>query len=221
MLAYWIILEMAGGSTSQTVLDQFGARSPGLGSWRLLPSIFLHAGLAHLLVNLMSLVVLGGAVESMAGTEFFLFAFLFAGVGGGFTSLTLNPGASSVGCSGAVCGLLAVLFFLTWWAPELTPHLEAPRRSGLTFSLIFVALLQCKPYQLDGHWADTAQHWGGLLFGFLSCLSLQRREGRIRVNRLMAVSLSAWLVLCALCYDPGPNASPKTGPQPRSSIFAE
>jgi len=98
------------------------------------------------------------------------------------------------------------------------PHIEAPQRSGLTFSLIFVALLRCRPYAVDGHWADTAQHWGGLIFGFLGCLALQRRDGRIGVNRIMAISLSAWVMVCALCYDPGiPEASP--GSQPGASNF--
>ena len=203
MLLVWCLLEWAGGSTSRIVLAQFGARGPGLGSWRLISSIFLHAGFMHLTINLISLLVIGGAVESMVGSEFFLFAFLFSGVGAGFTSLAVNPTATSIGCSGAVCGMLAVLFCLLWWAPELTPHLEAPRRSWLTFGLIFVAVLRCRPYALDGHWADTAQHWGGLIAGLLVCLALQRREGKICVNRLMATCLSLWLAMCALFYDTG------------------
>ena len=203
LFVVWIILNVAGGATSDKVLESFGARGPGQGSWRFLSSIFLHFDFFHLLFNALALLFLGSAVESIAGTGFFLLCFLFSGVGGGLASGLMNPSVISIGASGAVYGLVAALFYLLWWAPEKTPHLEARQRSIQTFLLIFVAVLGCQPSMLAGHWADTAQHWGGLLSGLIISLVLTRREGKIVMSRPMAASLVIWLSLAAVFCEPG------------------
>ena len=212
LCAGWVLLEMAGGSTSKSVLETFGARGPGQGSWRLITSIFLHYGWGHLLINVLSLFALGVAVESIAGSAFFLFVFFFSGVGGGLTSVLVNPQSVSVGASGACYGLLSALLFLLWWAPERTEHLEPPQRSLNTFFLIFLAVMGCKPTMMQGHWADTAQHWGGLLAGFLACLTLTRREGFICMRRGFALALTIWLAWAALVAQPPTPQDPFSSP---------
>lgn len=199
----YVLLNVMGASISEKILESFGARGPGQGSWRYLSSIFLHFDFLHLLFNALALLSIGAAVESIAGTGFFLLCFLFSGVGGGLASGLLNPAAISIGASGAVYGLVGALFYLLWWAPDRTPHLEARQRSMQTFLLIFVAVLGCKPSMLDGHWADTAQHWGGLLSGLIICLVLRRNEEKIVLSRPMAASLVVWMTLAAIFCIPG------------------
>ena len=48
--------------------------------FRLFTSIFLHAGLFHLVCNMYSLYVIGPQVESFYGKIKYLFIFLFSGI---------------------------------------------------------------------------------------------------------------------------------------------
>jgi len=76
--------------------------------WRLLTPVFIHAGLAHLFVNMYSLFVIGPAGEEMFGRVRFLAFYLLAGFAGAIFSLAFNP-SPSVGASGAIFGLLGML----------------------------------------------------------------------------------------------------------------
>ena len=76
--------------------------------WRLLTPVFIHAGLAHLFVNMYSLFVIGPAGEEMFGRVRFLAFYLLAGFAGAIFSLAFTP-SPSVGASGAIFGLLGML----------------------------------------------------------------------------------------------------------------
>jgi rhomboid protease GluP len=70
--------------------------------------VFIHAGLAHLFVNMYSLYVIGPACEELFGHVRFLAFYLLAGFGGAVFSLAFNP-SPSVGASGAIFGVLGML----------------------------------------------------------------------------------------------------------------
>lgn len=76
--------------------------------WRLITPVFIHAGLAHLFVNMYSLYVIGPTGEEMFGRPRFLAFFLLAGFAGAIFSMAFNP-SPSVGASGAIFGLLGML----------------------------------------------------------------------------------------------------------------
>jgi rhomboid protease GluP len=76
--------------------------------WRLITPVFIHAGLAHLFVNMYSLYVIGPSAEEMFGRLRFLCFFVLAGLGGAIFSLAFNA-SPSVGASGAIFGLLGML----------------------------------------------------------------------------------------------------------------
>ena len=81
--------------------------------WRLLSSLFVHAGLAHLLLNMFSLWLLGLLIEDRAGPLRLLLVYLASGVGGGLASLAWHTeGINSVGASGAIFGLYGFLLTL-------------------------------------------------------------------------------------------------------------
>jgi hypothetical protein len=65
-------------------------------SWRLYTYGFLHAGPAHLLMNMLFLGFIGLALETLLGAESIAALYLFAVVGGGTMSTFFSPGSASV-----------------------------------------------------------------------------------------------------------------------------
>jgi membrane associated rhomboid family serine protease len=79
--------------------------------WRILTSAFLHGGLMHLGVNMLSLWILGRFVEYALGpwriTLVYMISLVASGVGVVYFS---SPDAVTVGASGAIFGLFGALF---------------------------------------------------------------------------------------------------------------
>ena len=81
---------------------------------RLATSLFLHAGLLHLLGNMLFLWVFGRAVESAMGPARFVGFFLLCGAIAGAVHALMNPTSTvpTVGASGAISGLLGAYLAL-------------------------------------------------------------------------------------------------------------
>jgi membrane associated rhomboid family serine protease len=95
--------------------------------WTLLTSMFMHAGLMHLFVNMFSLYFLGSFLEVLIGRKRYIKIYILSGIFAGlfFTALSFlfgqgilakifsNPETFAVGASGAIFGLAGVLALLT------------------------------------------------------------------------------------------------------------
>lgn len=114
-------------SFSVTTLFRFGgnwapAVLAGHEYWRLVTSIFLHAGLWHIGFNLLALSMLGPTIEELFGRGRMLFFFMLTGViaslgsalSGSIWSLVVTGtfamagGGVSIGASGAILGLIGI-----------------------------------------------------------------------------------------------------------------
>jgi membrane associated rhomboid family serine protease len=84
--------------------------------WTPLTYMFLHAGVGHLLFNMLALFFLGPRVELQLGERDFLLLYLVSGLVAAAFSFVLAPGAPIVGASGAVYGVL--LAFALFWPHE-------------------------------------------------------------------------------------------------------
>ncbi len=73
--------------------------------WRLVTSGFLHANLIHIGFNCFILYQLGSLLEPVLGRLRFALVYFTAMLTGSFGVLLLDPGALTVGASGAVFGL--------------------------------------------------------------------------------------------------------------------
>ncbi len=134
--------------------------------WRLLTSVFVHAGALHIGLNMWVLWALGRTTERIFGGLGFALVYLVAGIGGSFASAFMHPGGNSVGASGAIFGIAgAFLAFLLRNRDRMDPVvLGSVRRNLLNFVLINLAIGFAIPM------IDQAAHVGGLVTGFVAGL---------------------------------------------------
>lgn len=82
--------------------------------WRPLTSMFLHAGVVHLLFNLICLLQVGTLVEGQVGGGKTLLFFLLSGLFSALCVMALTRTEDGLGASTAIFGLLGVLLVLFW-----------------------------------------------------------------------------------------------------------
>ena len=78
--------------------------------WILLTSMFLHAGINHILFNMYALLIFGPLLEQKIGPKKFLFIYLFSGIFAAFLSSFFYERA--LGASGAIMGIIGALIIL-------------------------------------------------------------------------------------------------------------
>lgn len=92
--------------------DVFGLSLNGIRHgfvWQFGTYMFLHAGVMHILLNMLMLYFMGPETERSMGSRHFLAMYLLSGVLGGLGWLLITPStfAPCIGASGAVFGVLA------------------------------------------------------------------------------------------------------------------
>jgi membrane associated rhomboid family serine protease len=141
--------------------------------YRLVTSGFLHTGWLHLGFNLFSLYIFSGVVEMGLGSFNFLLIYFASLIGGGLLSLLIhrNHGSySSVGASGAVCG---VMFASVALFPQMRISLFPLPFSipSWLFALLFVGFSIYGVRSRKDNIGHDA-HLGGALVGMLLSLIL-------------------------------------------------
>ena len=148
----------------------------------LVTSMFLHAGIAHIVGNMLFLWIFGDNVEAAFGHFWYLLFYFVCGVGSGLVHIAfnLNSHIPALGASGAISGVLGAYIVLE------------PRNRILT--LIFIFLVRVPAVIVLGWWfvlqflsgigslGSTVNggvavwaHIGGFLLGLLITLATKRR----------------------------------------------
>jgi membrane associated rhomboid family serine protease len=136
----------------------------------LLTYIFLHGNWAHLIVNCVSLLGAGMVVETDIGHLRFLGAFITSGIVAGLFHSLLNPSSSVpiIGASGAIFGVIAVLFLLMPF--KLTYALVIPLPAvavGLMLSIVELYSLYTPTDLTIAHDAHLAGFAFGCIYAFI------------------------------------------------------
>jgi membrane associated rhomboid family serine protease len=84
--------------------------------WTVVTYMFLHAGVWHLVFNMLALYFFGPRLETRLGGPHFLALYAISGLVGAVTSL-LTPSAAIVGASGAIFGVM--LGYARYWPRAL------------------------------------------------------------------------------------------------------
>jgi len=155
--------------------------------YRLVSSLFLHAGLIHLIFNSYALYMFGTIVESIFGSRRFTVIYLAAGFVGALLTQFFYPGVVSVGASGAIFGLIGLLFALG--LRKDTPRRLTPVTGTALLPMIIINLLL--GFTVPG--INNLAHIGGLATGFLFGLILTPFKIVIRQWSIL------WNVLAIAC----------------------
>jgi membrane associated rhomboid family serine protease len=121
----------------------------------------VHAGMIHLLFNMLVLWWLGGALERYAGSLRFGSIYFASVIWGAVGALLLSPNALTVGASGGIYGLMAALLVL-----------ERQRGIALLGSGVGVFLLLNLAITFIIPGISIGGHLGGLAGGFIAALVL-------------------------------------------------
>lgn len=132
--------------------------------YRLLTCIFLHAGFAHIICNMYSLIVIGPQVESFYGKLKYLFIFLVSGICGSILSLVFSSSnIVSVGASGAIFGLLGAIIYFGY-------HYRVYLGNVLKSQIIPVIILNLViGFMISG--IDNFAYIGGLIGGLFAAMA--------------------------------------------------
>ncbi len=77
--------------------------------YRLLTSIFLHSGGMHIVMNMLSLYIVGKMVEKLFSKTAYLSLYFISAFFGSFASMYIHVDSAGVGASGAIFGLFGAL----------------------------------------------------------------------------------------------------------------
>jgi len=139
--------------------------------WQVATYMFMHAGVSHILFNMLGVWMFGVELERTWGTRFFARFYAITGIGAGvtvvlasllpFAPLAETYRAVTVGASGALYGLL--MAFAIYF-----PH--RPILMFLVFPVpakYFVMIIGALAFWFSGGGVSNSAHLGGLLFGYL------------------------------------------------------
>jgi membrane associated rhomboid family serine protease len=141
--------------------------------WQLATYMFLHAGLFHILFNMLALWMFGAELERIWGTRYFLKFYLLTGIGAGALTVlfSLLPFGFAqqvqhsviVGASGAIFGLLLAYAMYFPERPILLIVFWVPAKWCVAI-LGAIALFSSLS---DAGGTANATHLGGLIVGYL------------------------------------------------------
>ena len=139
--------------------------------WTFLTSMFMHAGVGHLFVNMVSLIFIGSFLEKIIGRKryfwFYLISGLFAGLFFVLVAFLFKSGLGvfAVGASGALFGVGGLLMILTPNLPVYLMFIPIPikMKYAMPFMLIVLWLTS---FIGDIPIGNTA-HLGGFLVGII------------------------------------------------------
>jgi len=151
--------------------------------WRIFTAMFLHTGIPHIALNMLSLFFIGSAVEVMYGKWRYLLIYFLSGIIGGITFLliwlffpSLEPVGVAVGASGAIFGVFGALgaFYIV-----NRQALGAYGRGAIYNWLFWIALNLVFGFSIPG--IGIWDHIGGLIAGMLLGFLLMPRLGGRKV----------------------------------------
>lgn len=154
---------ITGGSSYSDVLLKYGANLGVLVKngeyFRLVTSMFLHAGVVHIFFNLYSLYIVGAKIEDFFGKWKFLLIYLLSGIAGNLLSIGFNSEVVSVGASGAIFGLFGALLYFGY---TYRGYIGSIIKSQILPIIIYNLILG---FVIPG--IDISAHIGGLIGGIL------------------------------------------------------
>jgi membrane associated rhomboid family serine protease len=186
------LAEVASGSgglgvEGSSLVREFGLFGPSVaeGEWyRLVGGGFLHAGVTHILFNMVALYFLGRLLEPAIGTPRFVALYLASLFGGAFGALLLDPNALTIGASGAIFGIFGAAFVIA-----------RERGFGSVASSIGVILLLNLAFSFGAAHVSLGGHLGGLVVGVICAVTIVAGDRGMLGRRAFRVEIAVMVFL--------------------------
>ncbi|MDL2326846.1 rhomboid family intramembrane serine protease [Bacteroidales bacterium OttesenSCG-928-A14] len=145
--------------------------------WAIVTSLFMHAGIWHLFVNMLMLYVMGRIFTQFLDDKKLLLTYFLGGIAGNllymlaynaFPVFAADIAQSyAVGASGSI---MAIMASITMYRPNYEMNLWIIGRVKLYWIMIFFVILDVLSIQSiqDGNAGGHIAHLGGVLYGCLS-----------------------------------------------------
>ncbi|MBU1086559.1 MAG: rhomboid family intramembrane serine protease [Candidatus Omnitrophica bacterium] len=135
--------------------------------WQLVSYLFVHAGLWHLVLNMLMLWMFGTVLEQSWGSKRFVIYYLFTGIGAGICSIVFahNSAYPVVGASGAIFGLL-VAFAIMFPESVILLFFIFPMKMRYA-AMVLAGINLLGALSNPGSGVAYIAHLGGGLFGYL------------------------------------------------------
>lgn len=199
MVIIYLGMLVTGGFTTYNLL-RWGALYPPLVVhsqwWRLFTAGFIHLGWEHILMNGLTLYLIGYYVEQLFGHWRLLGLFILSVLGGNLASFAFDPTAIAAGASTGIFGLFGAFIFL---GNEFRNNngVRLMARQFLILVVVNVVFDIFMPH------VGLAAHLGGFLGGFLAAAALGApRLGKISLLKRL-LSGTILIVLGFLFYGLG------------------
>ncbi|MCH9739975.1 MAG: rhomboid family intramembrane serine protease [Epsilonproteobacteria bacterium] len=121
--------------------------------WRLFTAMFLHGGAEHIIMNMLSLYIVGRSVEMLFSKVAYLGIYFVSGLVGGLASIYFHPVSVGVGASGAIFGVFGALagFALVHYKRMHDEFISFMRGFGIILVLNLVIGLVFPSVDLSAH----------------------------------------------------------------------
>lgn len=164
--------------------------------WQLVTYMFLHAGIGHILWNMLGLWMFGVEIERLWGTKRFLQFYFMCGIAAGLTVVIMaylfhGTDTSTVGASGAIYGVLMAYGLMFPDRTILFGFLIPIKTKYFLMIIGAILLLQSYTATVGGQSGSIAviAHLGGLLAGYLF---LRGKRLRTQIQQPITSGLEQW-----------------------------
>ncbi len=168
--------------------------------WRIVTSGFLHDGLAHIFINMLSLWFVGQVLEPAVGRLNFAAIYFTSLLAGSFGALLFQPLSLTVGASGAIFGIFGALIIVARargipiWGSGL----------GLVLVLNLLFSVSFRGISIGGHLGGLV---GGLIAGWL-VVEIGERRHQPSLALLGCAALAVGCALAAVAVAGGHGLAP-------------
>ncbi|MFQ6810235.1 MAG: rhomboid family intramembrane serine protease [Streptococcus sp.] len=163
-------------------------------SWRLLAAMFVHVGLQHFVLNMVTLYFIGRIAEDLFGSKAFLALYLLSGLMGNLFVLVFSPLAVAAGARATLFGIFGAIASLRFIARSPYIHYLSQRYTSLILINILFSFMP--GISLAGHLGGLV---GGEILAFVFPVYGERdsvkkswRWGALTLYTVGAILLCAW-----------------------------
>lgn len=166
-------------------------------SWRLLAAMFVHIGLQHFVLNMVTLYFLGRIAEDLFGSKAFLALYLLSGLMGNLFVLAFSPEVVAAGASTSLFGIFGAIASLRFIARS--PYIQYLSQSYTSLILVNILFSFMPGISLAGHLGGLVG--GGILsfvfpvYGERDSVKKSWRLGALLLYTAVAGLLYAWALI--------------------------